>query len=137
MRTIYVPTFKNRSAEPSLEAEATRATRQEFQKDGTLRLVDSEENADIVLDVAILRYNQEPLRYRRDRPRSTQEYRLSITAEITAVQRRTGGILVKQQVVGETSFELQGDLVTSKSSALPLAAADLAHKIVSSVVEAW
>ena len=42
IKTIHVPTFVNKTREPALEAETTGAAISEFQKDGTLRITDSE-----------------------------------------------------------------------------------------------
>ena len=38
IRSVYVPVFVNRTGEPRVETEATRAAKQEFQRDGTLHL---------------------------------------------------------------------------------------------------
>jgi hypothetical protein len=137
IKTIHVPTFVNACGEPLVENETTRATREEFQKDGTLRITADASGADLVLKATLTDYTLEPLRYERDRPRSAREYRLKLTAEIAADRVRTGGVLVKRRVEGDTTFELTGDLASAKAAALPRAAADLAHKIVGSVVECW
>jgi hypothetical protein len=41
------------------------------------------------------------------------------------------------RIQGEADFVIAGDFTTSKKQGLPAAAADLAHNIVESVVEAW
>jgi len=137
VKTIHVPTFVNRSGEPLLENEATRATRQAFQQDGALRLAREATAADLVLTTTLTRLKLEPLRYRQDRPRATREYRVLVEAEIVAVRTRPAGVLVQRKVAGEATFEFGGDLATAKATALPLAAADLAHQIVRAVAESW
>jgi len=137
VKTVYVAMFVNRCGEPEIEATATRATRQEFQKDGTLRIVDDENAADVVLTTTLTGYKLEPLSFRRDDPKTTQEYRLRITADVRAVLRRTGQVVTERRTDGEATFEFTGDLASAKIAALPKTAADLAHRIVGAVVEAW
>lgn len=136
IRTIHVPTFANSSGEPQIEADTTRATIQELQKDGTLRVV-SAEAADVVLTVNVSRFTLQPIRYEDDRAKTTSEYRLRITAYLVLTRRDNGEQLVDRWVQGETTFQPGGDLASAKIAAIPAAAADLAHDIVESVVEYW
>jgi hypothetical protein len=136
IETVYVPTFVNVSGEPLLETEATRATLQEFQKDGTLRTVDRQ-SADLVLSVRITGFNLEPLRYQDTRVRTAEEYRMLITAQLSVTDTRSETVLTERVVNGEITFVQQGDLTAAKRAALPEAAEDLAHSIVESVVEYW
>jgi hypothetical protein len=131
-----MPTFINRTGEPQVETEATRAAIREFQKDGTLRLVGAEQ-ADAHLKVVVTDYELAPLRYRKDRAKTTREYRLLLTAQIEFEMVKTGKVLVKKRVMGESTFEPGGDLSSAKIDALPEACQDLAHDIVESVVEFW
>jgi len=137
IKTIYVPTFLNKTDEPEVENVTTRAARQEFQNDGTLRIVDAAERADLVLDTTLTAFTLEPVRYSRTDDQATQEYRLTLTAQIVAHRRKTGTTLVQRTVQGETTFVFNGDLASAKLTALPNAAADLAHKIVAGVTESW
>ena len=136
VKSLHVPTFINRCGEPLLETETTRATLQEFYKDGTLRTTGPGQ-ADAVLEVTLVGYDLEPLRYEKDKVRKTKEYRLTITADIVFRETKTGKILVRKQVEGETTFISASGLSASKRKALPQAARDLAHDIVESVVECW
>lgn len=133
--SVHVPTFVNRTREPQIEGETTRATIQEFQRDGTLKIADSR-RADAFLDVALTDYRLQPLRYEKDRAKTTREYRMLLTAELV-FKRATGEVVVRKRVVGEATFEPGSNLPTAKQEALPRAASDLAHRIVESVVEAW
>lgn len=137
LRRVYVPTFENVSGEPQLEAETTAAAVREFQKDGTLQVVRTEAEADLVLRVKVVKFALEPLRYDQNQEKKATEYRMRIDARLECENRRAGTILVAQSVQGHTDFTPSGGLTVSKQDALPDAAADLAHKIVKSVVEAW
>lgn len=136
VETLYVPSFGNKTGEPQVETEATRKTIQEFQKDGTLKIV-GEELADARLEVTLTRYKLEPLRFDRDQNKTTKEYRLIIGATARLVNAKTSELISERQVEGDATFEVVGDLTNSKRQALPAAAQDLAHDIVESVVEYW
>jgi hypothetical protein len=137
IRTVYVSTFVNETGEPAVEAEATAAAVREFQKDGTLRVVTDERSADLVLKVTLTRYALDPLRYESDQEKRANEYRLRLDAAIECKRTDTGTLLTRGKVQGDTTFTLSGSIASSKLEALPDAADDLAHSIVSSVVEAW
>ena len=137
LQTIYLPMFVNKCGEPQVENDTTRAAIQEFQKDGTLRVVPSAAEADLVLEVTLNRYKLTPLRYERDQSRTTREYRLRIGADVVVRKTKPAGILTRASVEGETTFLVAGDLTNSKRTALPAAALDLAHRIVETVTEAW
>lgn len=134
--SVYVPTFINETGEPMVEVEATRAAIQAFQKDGTLRVLDRE-MADAILNVTVVDYELKPLRYQRDKNKTTQEYRLTLTAEVSFERTEDGEVIISRRVKGEADFEPGSDLSSAKRAALPQAARDLAHDIVECVVEYW
>jgi hypothetical protein len=136
IESVYVPTFINETGEPFVETETTRAAIQEFQKDGTLRVRDRAV-ADAILNVTVVEFELEPLRYERDRNKTTDEYRLTLTADVSFARAKDGEVLITRRVKGETDFLPGGDLGSAKRAALPQAARDLAHDIVESVVEYW
>ena len=136
IRTLHVPTFKNESGEPEIEGETTQAAIQEFQKDGTLRIVDAGQ-ADAILTVRLKNYKADALRYDRDRSKTTREYRLKVSATLTFSSVRDKKVLLEKDVVGECTFESLGDPNAARREALPDLARDLAHEIVENVVEFW
>ncbi len=137
IKSVYVPTFINQSKEPLLETETTRATIEEFQKDGSLTVAPPE-SADAELEVTLMEYALTPIAYRRDQKSTTQEYRMTIYASVILKRRSDGSVISKNpRVKGETTFDMIGDLSSSKLRVLPQAAADLAHNIVERVVESW
>jgi hypothetical protein len=136
IRSVHVPAFVNRTEEPEVETEATRAVLSELQQDGTLRVADAG-NADTVLRVTLTDYRLEPVRYDEDRIKAAAEYRLRLLATIEFARTQSEDVLLKRNVEGESTFDVVGDLSSSKARALPDAAQDLAHDIVESVVEYW
>lgn len=137
VKTIFVPTFQNTSGEPEAELFATRATIEEFQKDGSLSMAADPELADVVVEATVVRVRMEPVRYSRDDPKTTDEYRLFIDADV--VLRRTGvkDEMFRKRLSGDSTFVPVGDLSSAKRTALPDASTDLAHDIVEAVVEHW
>lgn len=137
IKTVYVPTFVNKTTEPQLEVDTTQALVEELQRDGSLRVV-NEDQADAVLNVTLRRYVIEPVSYRGDSRTSAKEYRIVLNAAIVLTRRGAGTVVVDHpDVRGEYVFPVAGDLTSSKLRGLPSAADDLAHNIVEKVVEVW
>jgi len=136
LKTVYVPAFVNQTGEPLAETEATKATLQELQKDGTLR-VTTQELCDTILEVTLVKINYSPLGYQANSQKTANEYRMNMTASIVFKKAKTNEILSKKNVTGETTFVPAGDLASAKRTALPYASKDLAHRIVEAVTEYW
>ncbi len=136
IRSVYVPAFVNNSDEPMIETEATQAVISEFQRDGSLRIADID-SADAVLEVVLTGFKLEPVRYDRDDTRATSEYRMWIYADVLFTRTANGEEIARASVHGEHDFDPGGDLASAKANALPGAAANLARRIVRSVVEYW
>ena len=138
IKTVYVPTFVNKTQEPMIETEATQAAIQEIQKDGSLKVVRAIEDADTILTVTLTDYELTPLKYDRDLDTTADMYRLTLTAQIVLTRRATNKVVSESpSVQGEADFDIAGDFTTSKKRGLPDAAEDLAHNIVETIVEAW
>jgi hypothetical protein len=136
IHAVHIPAFVNHCGEPQIDTEATRATIQEFLRDGNLRLA-SADRADAVLRVTVTKFTLEPLRYDRNDIKRAQEYRIRIAADLVLEKAASKDVVIKQTVQGETTFDFTGDLASAKTRAMPAACLDLAHHIVSAVVEYW
>lgn len=134
--TVHVPTFINGTEEPQLEAVTTRETIRELQRDGSLKLADAA-TADTVLRVKLTQLYLRALDYDEDRRAEVEEYRLIADATFVLMRQSTGEVIAEGQASGREEFEVVGDLTSSKDTALPGLARDLAHNIVEKVVEAW
>ena len=133
-----MPTFVNDTNEPRLETETTSATIARFQTDGALSVVPSAGAADLVMETRLTEFHLTPLRYEADNAKTPREYRMTIWAQVTVHNRRDPGkALVNTRVRGQATFDLVGDLTSSKRNGLPLASEDLGRRIVEAVVEAW
>jgi hypothetical protein len=136
IRSVHVPVFVNKTDEPRIEVETTRATISEFQKDGSLDVL-PESRATAVLEVTLKTYELLPVSFERDSRRSPNEYRAVITAEVVFRRRGETSALLERTVKGENEFTFVGDMASAKRSALPQAAKDLAYDIVKSVTDIW
>ena len=137
IKTIYVPTFINKTTEPQLELDTTRYALQEFRKDGSLKLADTNA-ADAVLQVKLTDYRIIPLQYSNSRMTAATEYRITLYASIVLTRKHDGKVIVEHpRCYGEGTFPVIGDLSSSKRTGLPIAAKDLAHDIVQKVTEVW
>jgi hypothetical protein len=136
IKTVYVPMFINKTDEPMVETEVTRAVLQELQKDGSLEVV-GEDYANSILEVSLVKITFKPLSFQQSERMTAKEYRLYLTADVLFKRAKTSEILSKRQVVGEATFFPAGDLASAKRLALPAVSKDLAHRIVEAVVEYW
>ena len=135
--SITVPVFMNEVKEPGLETIVTSATIQEFQKDGSLKVLQKEQ-ANSILEVTVRKYELEPLRYRRDQATTAKEYRLILTADVILKKLPSNEIVVNTKgVIGFTTFTALADLPSARRLALPKAASDLGQRVVKCVVEYW
>jgi hypothetical protein len=138
IKTVYVPTFVNKTTEPLIETEATQAAIRELQKDGSLKVVSAPEDADTLLSVTLTDYRLTPLKFERELNTTADQYRLTLTAQVVLTRRTTDKVVSENpRVQGETDFPIAGDFTTSKRVGLPGAAEDLAHHIVETIVETW
>ncbi len=137
LTSINIPVFINDTKEPGLETRVTAATIQEFQKDGSLKVLPKEQ-ANSILEVKIKKYELSPLRYRTDQTITAKEYRLTLTADVILRKLPSKEIMVETSgVIGFTTFTALSDLPSARRSALPKAATDLGQRIVKCVVEYW
>ena len=93
IKTVHVPTFTNRTNEPLVEVATTRATIEELQRDGSLRVV-SAADADVLLLVTVTRFDLSPLAFDSTRRTLANEYRLTMTADVTLQRRGTEEVVV-------------------------------------------
>lgn len=137
LKTVSVATFKNSTGEPQIESVIANSVIQEFQRDGRLAVCAYPEEADINVTGELKSYRLESMIYDANQPKTTKEYKAEIKAEVIAVNRSTGKLILKRVVKGYTTLSAAGDLVTARRNVLPDAARDLARETVSAIVTAW
>ena len=130
-------TVVNKTDEPSIEVAVKKALLAELQMDGRLEVV-SPGNADVELTVTLRSFNLSALGYNRKYDKLVEEYRMTLTASAVLVKTETEEVLLEApRLQGDGDFPFKSDLTTTKRGVLPVAAADLARKVVSTTVTAW
>jgi hypothetical protein len=136
IHTIAVPMFGNTTLEPRIEALVTGTVIKQFQQDGTFRIVNADA-ADAILKGEIIGLGRAPARSVRGNVLSTTEFNLSLTVKYSLVGR-DGNILASGgSVTGSTSFFVGSDVSTDQRQAMPLAAEELARRLVNQLSEGW
>lgn len=136
VRTLAVPTFKNKTYEPRVEVLVADTVIKQFQQDGTYSIV-SDNYADAILYGTISRIERRPVRSVTNNVLATSEFVLQIEVNYQVVDRVTGVELLAGKARGDTSFFTSDDIQTSERQSIPIAAQDLAVQLVSEVSEGW
>ncbi len=136
-KSIEILPFNNQTLEPRLGDAVTEALRERMQADGTYHLATSGPG-DVVVTGVITRYNREGLSYLNTDISTPENYRVSITAHVTARERSTGKVLLDKNVNGYTLVHVGTDLESAERQSLPLLAEDLARNVTELITEgAW
>lgn len=128
-RSIQINPIGNQTVEPRLGEAVTAALRKQFQRDATYRLA-SGGDSDIVVSGVIVRYDRQELSFLPDDVLTVRDYRVGLTAQITARERTSGRVLLDQPVTGRAVLRVGQDLASAERQALPLLAEDLARSVV-------
>jgi hypothetical protein len=136
-RTIEVIPFNNQTLQPRLGDAVTQALRERLQTDGTYQLA-THGGGDIVVTGVVTRYSREGLSYLNTDAATPENYRVGVTAHVTARERSTGKLLLDKNVKGYTLVHVGTDLASAERQSLPLLAEDLARNTVELLTEgAW
>ena len=135
--SVEVLPFNNQTLQPRLGDAVTQALRERLQTDGTYRLA-THGGGDIVVTGVITHYNREGLSYLNTDVATVENYRVDVTAHVTARIRSTGQLLLDKDVNGYTLVHVGTDLASAERQSLPLLAEDLARNTVELLTEgAW
>lgn len=133
-KSVRVNPFTNRTLEPRLGDAVTAQVRKQLQRDGTYELA-SHDDGDIVLSGSIVGYDRQETSFAATDILTVRDYRLRLTAQVTARERSSGKVILDRQVVGTTLIRVTTDLTSTERQALPLLAADLAKKVTELLAE--
>ena len=142
IHTIAVNTFKNETLQPRVEVTLANSVIKQIQQDGTYKIAD-ESKADALLEGTLDEIRRRPSRYVLGNVLQTREYTLQIRVRYKLTQRGTGKLLEERTVAGTTSFFVSGsgsiaaDVNQDELQAFPLAAEELAVRLVSQISEGW
>ncbi len=129
-KSIQINPFANQTMQPWLTDAVTSQLRKQFQRDGTFQLTTRGE-PDIVLSGSIVKYQRDEVTLASQDILTVRDFRLGLTAHVTARERSTGKVLLDQQVTGFTLIRVGSDLTSAERQALPLLAGDLAKNVTS------
>ncbi|MEO6971198.1 MAG: LptE family protein [Chthoniobacterales bacterium] len=137
VHSIAVPTFGNKTLAPRIAVLVTDSVIKQFQQDGTYRIA-GDDKADAILKGEITRITRAPARSLRGNVLATTEFNLALRVRYSLVERTTGKVLATPvEVIGTTSFFVGPDITSDERQALPLAAEELATRLVSQLSEGW
>ena len=137
LRTIAVPVFENETGYPEVGATVTQHVLREFQREGTMKIKPLED-ASLKLLGTVRQGELQAIRFERAYGSRAAEYRYSLIAEITLVERDTGKLLLDAvQVQGATTFLTYDDMLTGMQNAYPRIAKELSRAIVDTVLAVW
>ena len=136
-KSVQVNPFDNQTLEPRLTDAVTSQLRKQLQRDGTYQLA-SHNDGDIVVSGSVTRYVRQEVSFSSSDILTVRDYRLELSAQVTARERSTGKVILDQVVIGTTLIRVTTDLTSTERQALPLLAADLAKNVTALLAEgAW
>ncbi len=133
-KSVGFAPFANQTFEPRLTDAVTSQLRKEVQRDGTFQLV-TRGDPDIVVTGVLTRYVRGEITFSPVDVLTVRDYRLIVTAQVTARERASGRVLFDQPVTGYTLMRVGPDLPSAERQALPLLAQDLAKNITALLAE--
>ena len=142
VNTIAVSTFKNDTLEPRVEVLMANSIIKQIQQDGTYKIA-RENEADALLEGSLDEIQRRPARSVRGNVLQTREFNLVLRVKYKVTNRRTGQPIFQRNVTGTTSFFVSGsntiaaDVYQDERQAIPIAAEDLATRLVSQISEGW
>lgn len=136
VRTLAVPTFKNRTYEPRVEVLLADTLIKTLQEDGTYTIV-SDDTADAVMRCSLNKIERRSIRSVQNNVLATAEFALYLDVAYEVTDRVTGSVLKKGRVTGRSTFFSNSDLQTTERQAIPIAARNAAIQLTTEVAEGW
>jgi hypothetical protein len=134
-KSVQISPFENRTLEPRLTDAVTTQVRKQIQRDGTFRLA-THGDPDVIVSGVIIKYLRQEVTLASHDILTVQDFRITLTAQVTARERSTGRILFENQpVTGYTLVRVGSDLTSAERQALPLLADDLAKNVTALLAE--
>jgi Lipopolysaccharide-assembly len=133
-KSVQVNPFANQTMEPRLGDAVTTELRRSLQHDGTYRLA-THGGADIVVSGTITLYNRHELSLVPKDVLTVSDYRVTVTAQVTARDVGTGKVIFEKPVTGYTLIQVGSDLTSSERQAIPLLAEALAKNVTALLVD--
>jgi len=137
LRSIAVPVFENASGFPEIDAVVTQYVLREFQREGTFK-ISAIDNASFKLLGKLVKSSTTALNYDRNFGSRASEYRFTLVAEITLVERSTGKLVIDDMPIkANTTFLARGDMLTGLQDSYPRISKEMARAITDAVLAHW
>ncbi len=136
VRTVSVPTFKNRTYRPRVDVLLADTLIRLIQVDGTYQVSDSD-HSDAIIYGTVNAVTRNPIRSATSNVLQTTEYQLTLVIEYEVQDSMTGANLLSGSVTGSTTFFPTGDLVTDERQAFSVAAQRACSNLVTILSEGW
>ncbi len=120
---------------PRLEERATRGLIDRFLFDGNLRVTTKREEADLILEGALIDFSRQPVRRTDDN--TVEEYRLNLVASLTLRDKKGALVWEEPSFIGDTTYFLSGSLTKSETAAVDDLITDFSRRVVERVIEDW
>jgi Lipopolysaccharide-assembly len=133
-KSIQIRPFINQTLEPRLTDAVTMEMRRELQQDGTFRLA-THGDADVIVTGTLITFRRTEVTLATSDVLTVRDFRLGLTAQVRAVERSTGRVLLDKPVTGYTLIRVGADLTSAERQGLPLLADDLAKNATALLVE--
>ena len=136
VHSLAIPVFRNNTLLPRIEGEVTDTVTEQFQQDGTFTIA-SKDAADAVLQCTVERITRTPARSVTGNVLLTSEFDLNLEVRYQLYNRATGQVLDGGRLTGRTTFFVGSDVEQDERQAIPIAAQQLAVRLVSEVAEGF
>ena len=136
IKSVAVPTFKNRTQEPAVESTITAAVINTFVTSGKLQVVPAD-RADSILEGEVTGYDIVSVAV--DNRINVRQYRLVVTLNLQFRDVRQGGMLFRQEGLQERAdFTVPfavSSTINREEGAVRAAAVDIGRRVVNLVVD--
>lgn len=112
IRTMAIPFFANKTAQPEIERVLTQAVRKEFVADGRFGIV-GDKSADAILSGEILFYILEPLAF--DGRDNVTKYRVRFETEVSLIEVSSRKILLREKLSSYSTYDVVSRIAISES----------------------
>ncbi|HLP76401.1 MAG TPA: LPS assembly lipoprotein LptE [Candidatus Paceibacterota bacterium] len=133
-KSLQLTPFSNQTMQPRLGDAVTTALRRNLQRDGTFQL-STHGDANIEVTGVLTRYDRHELSFVPRDVLTISDFRINVTAHVTARDRTSGKTLLDRDVTGYTLVRVGADLTSAERQALPVLADDLAKNITALLVD--
>jgi hypothetical protein len=146
INSVYVETFDNKTYERNIEIKIAEEIKNRYNWDGNLRVVNSKEEADALLEGEIVNYIRQPARYSDIDDKNIDEYKLVLVVNLKFIDlANERAMWTERNFSGEAYYVVSGIPAStetrvranSEAEALNFAAEDLAQNIIDRTIEGW